>query len=128
MSAVKISIGATSGSLTQLNKTIDGSGPLAIGRQEQTKNKVTYHGHRDVAVLGQRKRVWGCKFKYVTSGVYANFASYALSSRRWWVQIPGHSGYYIFNNWAYVQFNNESIEIVSDTETYYNFEFLVFEL
>ena len=127
MAAVKVSIGTSSGSLTVLDKALVNE-RFSISRQEQTKNKVTYHGNRNVAVMGQRKKVYVAKFVNIPSALYLIFASYALTTRQWWVNIPGHTGYNIFDGWAYVQFNNEGIERVTDTETYYAFELLIFEL
>jgi hypothetical protein len=128
MAAVYIQIGTNSGTLTNLPKAC--TAPMTIGRQEQTKNKITFHGQRNVAILGQRKRVWAPTFIHVKSADYQTFAGYALSTRRWFVKIPGHnSGYNIYYGYAYVMFNNEQIEQVFDgTETYYKFELLIFEL
>ena len=127
MSLVKIQIGASSGSLTTLDKALVNN-PLDVGRQEQVKNKVTWHGHRNVAVLGQRKRVYQCTYENVTSSLYQTFATYALSSRKWWVKIPGYTGYNIFNGFGYVMFANEKVERVTDAEVYYAFTLLIFEL
>jgi hypothetical protein len=127
MAIVKVQIGATSGSLVTLDKGLVNE-ELDYSRQEQTKNKITWHGHRNVTILGQTKRVYKCVFTNITSALYQTVSDYALSSRKWWVKIPGYTGYDIFDGFAYVKFDGETVQRITDTDALYGFTLLVSEL
>jgi len=130
MSFVYVSIGTSSATLVQMTKPVSQSSDgLSIGRQEKTKNKTTWHGHRNVAVLGQRKKVYEPEFTYVPQDQYNIFNQYGSSSRRWYVVISGSaSGGNIFSGYAYLQLENVKVTRVTDGQNYYNLKLLIFEV
>lgn len=123
---IRIYLGPDSGSLTLIDKSP--VAPLQIGRQEQTKNKVTWHGHRNVAVLGQRKKVYTPTFTKVPSSIYATVSIFGLASRKWYCRITDRLGTVLFERYVFCQLANEEIVYVTDTDYYFNFQLLLFEV
>jgi len=125
MAAVTFQIGTNSGSLTTMNKSPN---ELKVSFQETNKNKTTWHGNRNYAVLGQRKRVFVAKFVEVSDTDYAAFSNYAMSAARYWVRISGYSTTYIFNGYAYLQFAEVEVSRVTSNSIQYDFRLLIFQV
>lgn len=126
MAAVQVLIGTTQGTITALPSAP--KAPIIPQYNEKIKTSSTLHGYTTYSIVGQRKRVYELNYDFLTQAQYATFASYALSSRKWWVRITGFSTTYIFNGFAFVQFGEISIPEVRDDAIVYKIKLLVFEL
>lgn len=125
MSASVLKLGTSSASLVTMPRFVNA---YKIDRQERTKNKITWHGSRNVSVLGQRKNVHNLTFQYIQRSDYLTFLNYANQARKWYAQITGYGATNLFSGFVYVQMAGIEVPRLTDTNAYYNFNLLLFEI
>lgn len=125
MPLISLRIGTNPGSLVTLGKTAQS---YQVDRANRTKNKTTWSGGRNFSILGQNKRVHNIGFENVPHSVFLQFNNYANVSRLWWLEIPGFGTTKLFEGFGYAQTVNVDIMRVTDTNAFYKFNFVFFEL
>lgn len=109
MAFVKLRIGTTSSSLFTIPEGLLNK-DLAFDRQQQIKENTNFHGKPNITVVGQNKKNISVGYEHLSVTEYSTVVGYALSTRRWWVQIPNANEIgFIFSGFAYIRLDSDGV-------------------